>query len=87
MTTLVNTETTKEEWNTFEHLFSIPRSEMVEVKNVYRTLCNLYVKKTDLQLWENKQQNREMYKNIEVVSYMLIILQTGNKWSKIVVKD
>jgi hypothetical protein len=87
MTTIVNTETTEEEWNTFEHLFSIPRSDMVKVKNVYRTLCNLYIKKTDLQLWENKQLNKEMYKNVEVVSYMLITIQTGNKWSKCVVKD
>lgn len=44
----------EKDWATFEEEYSILRTEVVEVKNVFRHICRLFVLKSDLSLWNEK---------------------------------
>jgi hypothetical protein len=63
------------DWELFEQQFNIPRTDVIEVNNIYRHVCKLFIlKKTDLQLWKDKNN---------VTVYELV---DGNKWIKNTIK-
>lgn len=65
------------DWELFENQFNIPRSNVVEVNNIYRHICKLYVMKDDLELWNDIRSNKE--NKTEITFYRLM---HENKWSK-----
>lgn len=68
-------EVTELDWNLFETKFNILRSDVIEVNNIYRHICRLFVNKNDLQLWNDIQSNRD--NKTEITYYKL---EQGNKW-------
>lgn len=67
-------EATVFDWNLFEETFNISRSNVVEVNNVFRYICRLYVHKNDVQLWNNRDY---LDNKTELIYYELM---HGNKW-------
>jgi hypothetical protein len=62
-------EITDLDWNLFEEKYNIPRTETVEVTNIFRHICRLFVLKTDLDLWNTKWANWEKFINVEINYY------------------
>jgi len=75
-------EVTDLDWELFEDKFNILRSNVVEVKNMFRTICKLYVINDDLQLWNDIRSNPE--NKTEITYYKLM---HGHKWYKNVYKN
>lgn len=48
-------------WNMFEEKFSMPKTDVTEVNNIFRHICRLYVANSDLELWNSKTKNVEIY--------------------------
>lgn len=57
------------DWNLFEEKYNILRTEMVEVTNIFRHICRLFVLKNDLNLWNTKRTNPENFINVEINYY------------------
>lgn len=73
-------------WDKFEEEFNIPRSNVVRVKNLFRHICQLYVMKNDLELWNEVQTNKE--NKTEITYYEFTYCSTHNhKWSKKIFKN
>ena len=49
-------EITDLDWNLFEEKYNISKREIVEVPNIFRHICRLFVRKTDLNLWNAKRE-------------------------------
>ncbi len=77
-------EITDLDWNLFEEKYNISRTEIVEVNNIYRTVCRLFVHKPDLNLWKEKTKNWEQFKHIEINFYKKT---NTNTWVKMTLKD
>lgn len=75
-------EATNLDWELFEDKFNILRSNVVEVKNIFRHMCRLYVIADHLQLWNDIQSNPE--NKTEITYYELT---NGNKWYKKIRKN
>lgn len=77
-------EITDLDWNFFEETYNIPRTEIVEVTNIFRHICRLFVLKTDLNLWNTKRTNWENFRNVEINYYHI----TDRKiWSNKILKN
>lgn len=48
-------------WNSFEETYNIPRTEIVEVSNIFRHICRLFVHMDDLELWDTNRMNVTYY--------------------------
>lgn len=44
-------EVTDLDWESFENEFGLIRTDVSEVKNIFRHICKLYVHNDDVQLW------------------------------------
>jgi hypothetical protein len=62
-------ELTDLDWNLFEGKFNILRTDVVEVPNIFRHICRLFVLKIDLNLWNEKKANKEKCMNVEINYY------------------
>jgi hypothetical protein len=51
------TDITDEYWALFEQKFNIARTDVVNVKNIYRHRCSLFVHKDDLDAWNYKYED------------------------------
>lgn len=68
-------EITDLDWTLFEENYNIPRTEMVEVVNIYRHICRLFVLNSDLNLWNRISPNWE---NVGINCYHIT---NEKKWS------
>ena len=53
------------DWELFEKKFNITKTEVIEIKNIFRHICRLYVLKNYLQIL-NDSENK---KDIEIILY------------------
>ena len=68
-----NLEITNMDWIEFEKKFNISRTDVIEIKNIFRHVCKLFILKTDETLWNCNQRNQEI---------MLYELVPNHKWYK-----
>lgn len=64
------------DWELFEEKYNIPRTKMVEVTNIFRHICRLFVLETDVNLWNTKKNNLE---NVEINYYHI----TDKKYGRV----
>ncbi len=77
-------EITDLDWNLFEEKYNIQKTDVVEVTNIFRHICRLFVLKNDLNLWNEKRNNWENFKNVNVNYYHI----TNEKiWTNSTLKD
>ena len=69
------------DWKVFEDTYSIPRTEMVEVNNIFRHRCRLFVVKVDARLWKFMINDMKGFRDIgnEEITYYHY---AENKWFK-----
>lgn len=81
MSFLLDNAPTKKDWEAFEHIFNLSREDVVQVKNIFRHPCKLYVLKTDAVNWDWEQNIND--DKINVYFYHLGLDAKNNKfWSK-----
>ena len=64
------------DWNLFEEQFQISKDDVIEVKNIFRHVCRLFVNKSDLELWNEKYSN---FENVKVNIYEIYKDKYNNK--------
>ncbi len=73
-------EITDLDWNLFEEKYNIQKTEIIEVDNVFRHMCRLFVLKSDLNLWNEKPTCNKLdnLKNVKVNFYRIT---NEKKWT------
>ncbi len=75
------TQITDEYWNLFEQTFNIPRTDVVNVRNIYKHKCGLYVHKDDLDKWNYKYENWNGRTDVEFQYYEIRFMLDGeHRW-------
>lgn len=65
---------TEEDWKIFESKFNVSKEDVVQVKNIFRHHCKLYIFKSDVIYWDQKYVNNDLEKiskEINVYHYSL----------------
>lgn len=73
-------EITDLDWNLFEEKYNISKTEMVEVTNIFRHMCRLFVLKTDLNLWNTIRENGKFFINGKINYYHIT---NKKEWSNL----
>lgn len=75
------TEITSEYWTLFEQTFNIARTDVVNVKNIYKHRCKLFVHKDDLDAWNYKREDWKGRKDVGFNYYEIMFKHDGNhRW-------
>lgn len=67
----MNIEITDFDWLNFEKNYMVSRYELVELENIYRHPCRIFVKKSDLPIYE--KLHKDLEKIVDDEKYLLEI--------------
>ncbi len=65
-------EISEDNWKSFEEIFeNISKKDVIEINNIYKHVCRLFIDKKNLEILYKKRENREKYIDEQVFVYEL----------------
>lgn len=59
-------ELTDADWISFENTFCIEKTSLIEVKNLFRHMCRMFITTSNIELWNKKTTNWDKYSDIHI---------------------
>ncbi len=74
------------DWKLFEDTYSMPRTDVVEVRNIFKHRCKIFVQKEDVGIWNYMINNMKKFRDIGCIQFPYYYYTSQLKWSTSVMK-